>query len=52
LKTFRSVNNIATATEEELEKQIGKSKARLVWNHFHKNLAENGIDSNDEPLKN
>ena len=52
LKTFRSVNNIATATEEELEKQIGKSKARLVWNHFHKNLAENGIDSNNESLKN
>jgi len=52
LKTFRSVNNIATASEEELEKQIGKSKARLVWNHFHKNLAENGIDSNNESLKN
>jgi excinuclease ABC subunit C len=39
LKMFRSVNNIATATEEELEKQIGKSKARLVWNHFHRNKA-------------
>lgn len=39
LKTFRSVNNIATASEEELEKQIGKGKARLVWSHFHKNAA-------------
>jgi excinuclease ABC subunit C len=52
LKTFRSVNNIATATEEELEKQIGKSKARLVWKHFHKNLAENGMNSTDQPQKN
>jgi excinuclease ABC subunit C len=49
LKTFRSVNNIATATEEELENQIGKSKARLVWKHFHKNLAENGKNSTDQP---
>jgi len=39
LKTFRSVNNIATATEDELEKQIGKAKAKLVWNHFHNNTS-------------
>ena len=44
LKTFRSVNNIATASEAELEKQIGKAKARLVWNHFHNNRAEEGAD--------
>jgi len=41
LKTFRSVNNIATATEDELEKQIGKAKAKLVWNHFHNNSSSN-----------
>ena len=41
LKTFRSVNNIATATEDELEKQIGKAKAKLVWNHFHNNTSSN-----------
>ncbi len=44
LKTFRSVNNIATATREELEAQIGKSKAILVWNHFHnKSLPDSHI---------
>ena len=47
LKTFRSVNNIATASEEELEKQIGKSKARLVWNHFHKNQALDNMNSTE-----
>jgi excinuclease ABC subunit C len=44
LKTFRSVNNIATATHDELEKQIGKAKAWLVWNHFHNNTADESTD--------
>jgi excinuclease ABC subunit C len=44
LKTFRSVNKIATASEAELEKQIGKAKARLVWNYFHNNSAEEGVN--------
>lgn len=34
LKKFRSVNNIISAPEEELEKLIGKSKAELVKSYF------------------
>jgi excinuclease ABC subunit C len=46
LKTYRSVNNIAKATEEDLEKHIGKSKASLIWNHFHsKEASSNQIIS-------
>jgi len=34
LNKFRSVNNIKKATFDELEEAVGKSKARLVWEHF------------------
>ncbi len=36
LKTFRSVNNIKLKTEAELSGVIGKSKARILYEHFHK----------------
>lgn len=35
LKTFRSVNKIRSAPEEELAAIAGKAKARLVFNYFH-----------------
>ena len=34
LKKFRSVNNIVSASQEELEELIGKSKARIVRDYF------------------
>lgn len=36
LKEFRSVKNIKTLTERELTRVVGQSKARIVWNYFHK----------------
>ena len=44
LKEFRSIKNIATLTERELTKVAGAAKARLVWNHFHK---EDTAEKND-----
>ncbi|SFD29897.1 Excinuclease ABC subunit C [Chitinophaga sp. CF118] len=35
LKTFRSVNKIKQLSEEELVKEIGNAKAKLVYQHFH-----------------
>ncbi len=35
LKEFRSVKNIQLKTEEELAGLIGRSKAKLVFSHFH-----------------
>lgn len=35
LKTFRSVAKIKLLTEEDLAKEVGASKARLVYAHFH-----------------
>ncbi|MDR3681629.1 MAG: excinuclease ABC subunit UvrC [Flavipsychrobacter sp.] len=35
LKAFRSVKNIRTLTERELTKEIGQSKAAIVWSYFH-----------------
>jgi excinuclease ABC subunit C len=35
LKAFRSVKNIRTLTERELTKEIGASKARVVWEYFN-----------------
>jgi len=34
MQTFRSVKNISEASEEELAKQVGKAKAKLVYEHF------------------
>jgi excinuclease ABC subunit C len=39
LKRFRSVKNVQHQTLEELSKVIGKSKAFVIWRHFH---PENG----------
>jgi excinuclease ABC subunit C len=36
LQAFRSVKNISEASEEELAKVTGKSKAKLVFEHFRK----------------
>jgi excinuclease ABC subunit C len=36
LKTFRSVNNIIHASEEELEQVVGAAKAKLIREHFGK----------------
>jgi excinuclease ABC subunit C len=35
LKTFRSVNKIKQLSEEDLVKEIGNAKAKLVFAHFH-----------------
>ena len=35
LQAFRSVKNIEGLTERELTREIGMSKARIVWAHFH-----------------
>ncbi|SEW08836.1 Excinuclease ABC subunit C [Chitinophaga sp. YR573] len=37
LKTFRSVNKIKLLSEEELVKEIGNAKAKLVFDYFHNN---------------
>jgi excinuclease ABC subunit C len=36
LKTFRSVNNIVNASEEELVNVVGAAKAKLILSHFAK----------------
>ncbi len=36
LQAFRSIKNITTLTERELTRVIGLSKARIVWDYFHK----------------
>jgi excinuclease ABC subunit C len=35
LQTFRSVNRIKQLSLEDLEKEVGTVKAKLVWEHFH-----------------
>jgi len=35
LKAFRSVTKIKLLSQEELEKEVGTAKAKLIWNHFH-----------------
>ncbi|HEY9256809.1 excinuclease ABC subunit UvrC [Chitinophaga sp.] len=35
LKAFRSVTKIKLLSQEELEKEVGTAKAKLVWEHFH-----------------
>ena len=36
LQEFKSVKNIRTKTVEDIEKLIGKAKAKLVWEHLQK----------------
>jgi excinuclease ABC subunit C len=35
LKTFRSVAKIKLLSQEDLEKEVGVAKAKLIWDHFH-----------------
>ncbi len=35
LQTFRSVSRIKQLSLEDLEKEVGAAKAKLVWEHFH-----------------
>ena len=39
LQTFRSVNRIKQLALEDLEKEVGTAKAKLVWDHFHPSQA-------------
>lgn len=39
LKHFKSVKRIKNATHDELSKIIGKSRASIIYNHFHSNLS-------------
>lgn len=36
LRKFRSISNIRNQTLEELNQEIGASRAKLVWEYFHK----------------
>lgn len=36
LTTFRSVKNIREKSFEELAAVVGKAKAKIIWNYFHK----------------
>ncbi len=38
LTRFRSVNKIKKLTERELTGEIGRSKAKIVWEHFHEGV--------------
>jgi excinuclease ABC subunit C len=38
LKTFRSVKNIMSASEQELSNAVGQGKARLIREHFQKGM--------------
>jgi excinuclease ABC subunit C len=40
LKAFRSVGKVREADIESITKVIGKSRAIIVWNHFHRNEEE------------
>lgn len=35
LQQFRSVNKVKQLSMEELVKEVGQSKAQLIWQHFH-----------------
>ncbi|MGN6511510.1 MAG: excinuclease ABC subunit UvrC [Chitinophaga sp.] len=35
LQAFRSVNKVKQLSLEELEKEVGQSKARIIFRHFH-----------------
>lgn len=39
LKTFRSVAKIKLLSQEDLVKEVGAAKAKLIWDHFHKEEA-------------
>ncbi|WP_143309921.1 excinuclease ABC subunit UvrC [Chitinophaga vietnamensis] len=35
LKTYRSVNKVKALSQEDLTKEVGAAKAKLIWEHFH-----------------
>lgn len=39
LKTFRSVAKIKLLSQDDLVKEVGAAKAKLIWDHFHKEEA-------------
>jgi len=39
LKQFKSVQRIKELSKEDLVKEVGSSRANLIWNHFHGNEA-------------
>jgi excinuclease ABC subunit C len=41
LKTFKSVKNIRTLSEEDLTTAVGNVRAKLIWNFFNKSEATN-----------
>ena len=47
LKTFRSVKNIKTLTQDDLNKVVGAQKGKLVWDFFHgeNNIAMENMDA-------
>ncbi len=47
LQQFKSVKKIKEIPAEELETAIGKSKARIIINHFQK---KGGLDENPAPF--
>jgi excinuclease ABC subunit C len=47
LKTFRSVKNISTLTERELTRVAGAAKARIIYQYFHPDEAENNAKEGD-----
>ena len=47
LRSFKSVNKISEADEEKLALVVGKSKAKIIWNYFHENMASGTYDKND-----
>ncbi|HKP31898.1 MAG TPA: excinuclease ABC subunit UvrC [Chitinophagaceae bacterium] len=47
LKQFRSVQKIKDLNKEDLEKAVGRSRAELIWKHFH--LVDN--DDQDQNKK-
>jgi excinuclease ABC subunit C len=42
LKQFKSVQRIRELTKDELIREVGASRANLIWNHFHNN--EQSVD--------
>lgn len=48
LKTFRSVSNIRELTERELTREVGATRAHLIWEYFHPEEAGSSV-SGTEP---
>ena len=51
LRNFKSTRLIKETSLEEMEKIVGKAKARLVFNHFHPLAVSNNPSCESEPDK-